>query len=205
MFSARSSFLIIRCLLLGLFFVLGCEGPGSYDSSLSQADQLHKEKTEMQISLEEALAENERLKKQVEGLWALPDDKKADALYQVQAIKIGKYTNLFDEDKDGTKETLVVYVEPIDETGDSIKAGGAADVQLWNLDKPSEGALISQWSIDTDELKQLWLDSMFGGNYRFKFDVSGMVGELEGPLTVKVTFTDYLSGRTFTEQKAIKP
>ncbi|GAI66166.1 unnamed protein product, partial [marine sediment metagenome] len=31
------------------------------------------------------------------------------------------------------------------------------------------------------------------------------IDEFEEPLTVKVTFTDYLAGKVFTEQKVIKP
>jgi hypothetical protein len=42
-------------------------------------------------------------------------------------------------------------------------------------------------------------------SYRFTFDVAGKVENLDKPLTVKVAFTDYLSGRTFTEQFILRP
>jgi hypothetical protein len=98
-----------------------------------------------------------------------------------------------------------VYVVPVDETGDDIKAAGAADVQLWDLNKKESEALLGQWQIEPNELKKLWLDSFLGGSYRLVFDVSQIVTKVEKPLTVKVNFTDYLSGKTFTEEFVIKP
>ena len=209
MFLARSSLFVVHCSLLALVFAVGCEstGPGAAGkASLSQqAEQLGKEKAELESRLEQAHKENEGLKKQMEALAGLPGDKKAEAVYSLKALKIGRYTNLYDEDKNGTKETLIVYVQPIDETGDVIKAAGAIDVQLWDLNKPSAEALISQWSVAPNELRKLWVDSIALTGYRLTYEVGALVGNFDKPLTVKVTFTDYLSGKVFTEQKTIKP
>ena len=197
---------IVCCLLLVLIFSFGCESTtASKSPPLQKVQQLAAQETELQSKLTQAQAENDRLKKQIEGLSNLPGDKRADAVYHLQAVKIGRYTNLYDEDKNGTKETLVVYVQPIDEVGDGIKAAGEADVQLWDLNKKESESLIAQWHVGPNDLKKLWLNSFFGGNYRLKFDVAGKVENLDKPLTVKVAFTDYLSGRTFTEQFILRP
>jgi hypothetical protein len=198
---------VVHCSLLALVFAAGCENtnaPGKATLS-KQVEQLSKEKAELASRLEQSQAENEGLKKQMEVLAGLPGDKKAEAIYRLKAVKIGRYTNLYDEDKNGTKETLIVYVQPVDETGDTIKAAGAVEVQLWDLNKPSAEALLNKWSIGPEELKKLWFDSIFLTGYRLKYDVSSEVKNFNKPLTVKVAFTDYLSGRTFTEQKTIKP
>jgi hypothetical protein len=92
----------------------------------------------------------------------------------------------------------------MDDTGDPIKAAGAMEVQLWDLNKPSGDALLGKWSVEPSELKKLWFDSIGLTGYRFKYNVGTMVGKAGTELTVKVSFTDYLSGRVFTEQKAIK-
>jgi hypothetical protein len=44
-----------------------------------------------------------------------------------------------------------------------------------------------------------------GSNYRLIFDMKGKIEKFDQPLTLTVTFTDYLSGKTFSEQKVIKP
>jgi hypothetical protein len=54
----------------------------------------------------------------------------------------------------------------------------------------------------------MWYNSLMSSKYRLSFDVSGIVKDYKAGtpgLTVKVNFIDYLSGRTFTEQKVIKP
>jgi hypothetical protein len=37
------------------------------------------------------------------------------------------------------------------------------------------------------------------------FDIADKVDDFTEPFTVKVTFTDYLTGKIFNEQRAIKP
>jgi hypothetical protein len=201
-------------MICALIAVFGCESPKGPKQPLSQEVQQPATKTagkptaqkaELQSKLEESQIENERLRRQVEALTQLPGDKRVDALYNLKAMKIGRYTNLYDEDKNGTKEKLVIYVQPEDEVGDVVKAAGAVEVQLWDLNRNESEAILGQWRIEPEELKKLWLASMLSSGYRLRFDVAEAVEKTERHLTVKVNFTDYLSGRTFTEQKAIKP
>jgi hypothetical protein len=185
----------------------GCEGQkaGTATTTTSKAQS---EELLMKSKFEQCTKDNEQLKKQVEMLSELPVNKRAEAIYHLQAVKIGRYTNIYDKDVNSSspgKKNLVVYIEPIDETGDAIKAAGAVEVQLWDLNKKQSEALLSQWQIEPNEMKKLWFNSFLGGNYRLVFDVSQIVTKVEKPLTVKVNFTDYLSGKTFIEQKEIKP
>ncbi|MGA2171410.1 MAG: hypothetical protein ABSG82_00145 [Sedimentisphaerales bacterium] len=207
MFLVRGQLFVVRSSLLVLVFAFGCQSHGTAEkpSPLQQVEQFSAQKAELQNNLEKSQIENGRLKKQIDTLSNLPGDKKAESLYQLQAVKIGRYTNLYDEDKNGRKETLIVYVQPVDETGDVIKAAGAVDVQLWDLNKKESESLLAQWRIEPNELKKMWLNSMFSGNYRLAFDFPALAEKSNRALTIKVTFTDYLSGQTFTEQKAIKP
>jgi hypothetical protein len=200
-------FLVRISLLLAIVLAVGCRDTAiPRKSAVSrQVEELTGQKAELENRLEQAHKENEGLKKQMEALAGLPGDKKAEAVYSLKAVKIGRYTNLYDEDKNGTKETLIVYVQPIDETGDVIKAAGAVDVQLWDLNKPSAEALVSQRSVAPNELRRMWVDAIAMTGYRLTYDVGGKVEKFDSPLTVKVTFTDYLSGKVFTEQKTIKP
>ena len=180
-----------------MVFTIGCgekKGP-----------TMASEEAMLKIRVEQAEKEKEQLMKQVETLSQLSMGKRAEAIYSLKAVKIGRFTNLYDEDKNGTKETLFVYVQPIDETGDVIKAAGTVEVELWDLNKPSGEALLSKWSVEPNELKRMWFDTIAITGYRFTYDAGVLVEKFDRPLTVKITFTDYLSGRVFTEQKAIKP
>jgi len=184
--------------------VAGCQRANERALLLEQIEQLTQEKTELQKQVEQSKSENEQLQEQVEVLSGLPDPVKLENLYQLQTIKIGRYTNLFDKDKDGKYEELIVYIQPIDEEGDKVKATGAVDVQLWDLNQTDGEALIGEWRVEPSDLKKLWF-AFLSINYRLTFDVADKIDAFDEPLTVKVTFTDYLTGRVFKEQKVIEP
>ncbi len=198
------------CLLSSVFclcVVAGCENANSIRTPLvEQIGNLTEQNKQLENQLEQTRAENKQLTKQMHVLSGLPEEVKGENLYRLEKIEIGKYTGFFDKDDDGTKEKLIVYIQPIDEEGDIIKATGAVDVQLWDLDSSeADQALLGQWHVEPGELKKLWFATMVTINYRLTFDIADKVKSFDEPLTVKVTFTDYLSGKVFKEQKVIKP
>jgi len=183
----------------------GCESTGSQKiPPAKQIQTLKQEKRQLARQIEQSKTEAEQLKKQIQILSDLPPEAKFENLYHLQRTKITRYTNLYDKDKDGKKEKLIVYIQPIDEEGDIVKATGAVDVQLWDLNKENGQALLGQWQVKPDELKKLWFATLIT-NYRLTFDVADKITGDEEALTVKVTFTDYLTGKVFKEQKVIKP
>ncbi len=189
---------IVICAML---FIIGC----GETKTVEVGQEKVSDEAMLKSRAEQAEKENEQLKKQVETLTQLPSGKRAEAIYRLKEVTIGRFTNLYDEDKNGTRETLVVYVQPIDETGDVVKAAGAVEVQLWDLNKAGGEAMLGKWSVEPNEMKTMWFDSMLSTGYRFKYDAGALVGKFDKTLTVRINFTDYLSGRVFTEQKAIKP
>ncbi len=198
-------FCTLSSVLCVLAFVAGCENAGSRSLLAEEINTLRQEKTQLTRQIEQSRTENEQLRKQIRVLSDLPPEARLENLYNLQKIKITGYTNLYDKNKDGRNETLIVYIQPIDEEGDIVKATGAVDVQLWDLNKEAGQALLGQWHVTPDELKKLWFATLVIINYRLTFDVADKIDEFKEPLTVKVTFTDYLSGEVFTEQKVIKP
>lgn len=195
------SIIAIACFLA---VTAGCEN-GAKSSPLAQKlETLRLEKKQLTQQVEQQKSEARQLKKQVQVLSGL-EENKLENLYSLQKIKVTRYTGLYDKDKDGKKEKLIVYIQPIDEEGDIVKATGAVDVWLWDLSKKSEQALLGKWHVEAKELKKEWFATLITINYRLVFDVADKVETFEEPLTVKVAFTDYLSGKVFKEQKVIKP
>jgi len=203
--SLLSSVLCLLSSVFCLYFIAGCENANSKKTLLvEQIGKLTEQKTQLENHLEQSKAENKQLTKQMHVLSGLPEEVKGENLYNLQKIEIGKYTGFFDKDDDGTKEKLIVYIQPIDEEGDIVKATGDVDVQLWDLNKTEDKALLGQWHVKSDEMKKLWFATLITINYRLTFDIADKVQSFDEPLTVKVTFTDYLSGKVFKEQKVIK-
>jgi cell division protein FtsB len=191
--------------VLGLVIITGCENSNSNSALTDEMNALKQEKTQLRERVEESEKEVEQLKEQVRVLSGLPGEEKAENLYRVERVKIGRYTNLYEEDEDGRYEKLIVYLQPIDEEGDVVKATGSVDVQLWDLNKEADKALLGEWHVGAGELKKLWFATIITINYRMTWDVSDIISEYKEALTVKVRFTDYLTGRIFEEQKVIKP
>jgi hypothetical protein len=198
-------FCLLFSVLCLLHFAAGCENAGR-KSLTEEVAGLRLETAQLKSQIEQSRTKNEQLKKQVQTLAGLPAEVRLECLYELQRIKVGGYTNFYDKDKDGQYEKLIVYIQPIDQQGDVIKAGGTVDVQLWDLNSPQANqALLGQWRVEPDELKKLWFATIMTINYRLTFDIAEEISEFKEPLTVKVTFTDYLSGKVFKEQKVIKP
>ncbi|MFZ2146271.1 MAG: hypothetical protein WAV28_03540 [Sedimentisphaerales bacterium] len=199
--------LVLLCCCTLMYLAAGCENANSQRTPLvEQIESLTEQKKQLENQLEQSSSENEQLKKQMHVLSGLPEQVKGENLYRLQKIRIGKYTGFFDKDDDGTKEKLIVYIQPLDEEGDIVKATGAIDVQLWNLNSSEANkALLGQWRVEPDELKKLWFATLVTINYRLTFDIADKVKSFDEPLTVKITFTDYLSGKVFKEQNVIKP
>ena len=204
--SKVSFFCTLSSVLCFLAFVAGCDSAYTESPLQERVETLTIQQKQLENQLEQSTAEKEQLQKQLHTLSGLPEQLKGENLYSVRNIEVGKYTGFFDKDKDGKKEKLIVYIEPLDEQGDVIKAAADVEVELWDLSKTDGSALLAKWPpVKPDELKKLWFNSMLKVNYRLTFDITDIVKSFDEPLTVKVTFTDYLSGKVFKKQKVINP
>jgi cell division protein FtsB len=199
-------FCTLCAVLCFLLFITGCDDAYKESPLQERVDTLTVQQQQLESQLEQCKAENEQLQRQIHTLSGLPEQLKGENIYNIQNVEIGRYTGFFDKDKDGTKEKLIVYIEPIDEQGDIIKAAAEVEVELWDLSKTDGSALLAKWpAVKPDELKNLWFASLVKVNYRLTFDMTDKVTSFDEPLTVKVTFTDYVSGKVFKKQKVINP
>lgn len=189
---------------LFLLFLAGCRNE-TKDKTLDQIQTLKIENTSLVNQLAASEKENEQLTKQIQTLRSLGATFDYRDIYNLQKVTVTRYTNIYKNESDSNKEELIVYIQPIDETGDVIKAAGEVDVQLWDLDRPQAQALLGQWKVEPGQLRKMWYSTFLRINYRLVFDVSKIVTNYDRTLTVKVKFTDYLSGKQFEDQREIKP
>ncbi len=199
--EVRRSFLLISAFIV---FISACKNAET-TKPISEIDTLIRKNQNLTDRLATAERQAEQLKKQVQTLSVVKDDTKPEDIYDLQKVRIWRYTNLYDKDEDGKIESLIVYLQPVDSDGDVIKAAGNAEVQLWDLNRQQAQALLGTWKVSSGEIKKEWYATVIASNYRLIFDISKLIDKYEKPLTVKVKFTDLLSGKTFTEQKIIEP
>jgi outer membrane murein-binding lipoprotein Lpp len=196
-----------RLVILGavLTVLAGCGIGGARKHPLeTKVRELEMERARLAGQLEQSQVQVEQLKAQIQALSALPKDKEQNP-YKLRAVKITRYTGFYDKDGDGRREKLIVYLQPIDRDGNVFKAAGIVSVQLWDLSRPGGQALLGQWQVEPAELHKLWFDALMSTSYRLTFDAPASAETLAKPLTVQVTFTDYLTGQVFTEQYVIQP
>jgi hypothetical protein len=148
--------------------------------------------------------ENASLSARLDVLSELPEPLRGKRLHLLESVRLGKYTGLYDQDDDGTAEKLIVYIRPRDRQGDIVKALGTVLIELWLLDGKADEARVGQWEVGPAELAEQWFATLVTINYRLRFDLPDVVRGKPHPLTVKMTFTDHLSGQTFTQQMPVE-
>jgi len=191
---------IIALTLLGAgLAVLGCRQEARESADVVQEARAEVENRRLAASVKQLEQDKERLEQQVNTLAGLPETVDAARFYGLGDVKLTNYTGLYDKDKDGTCEKLIVYVKPVDQDGDIIKAAARITVQLWDLNTNSAEALLGTWTVEPQQLRKLWFATMLTINYRLVFDLPSKATSLQGPLTVKVAFTDLLSGVVFNK------
>jgi len=196
----RTIVIILVCVILSL--TTGCKTANLRVAIASEVSELKQQNRQCEDKLKKSQTQVEQLKKQMAVLSEQKSGLKLESIYNLQSLKITRYTGFY-ENEAGKKERLIVYIQPIDDDGDVIKAAGSVDVELWNLNE-AEKPLLAQWHIEPTELKKMWVATLITINYRLPFDVGDKIAGTKGDLTVKVTFNDYIFGKVFTEQFTIK-
>jgi len=191
----------VICLLMSA----GCNKSDEKAQLIEKIDQLTTQNAELTSQIAQTESQNKQLTERIQVLSGLPEKVKGENLYTIQKIELNRFTGFYDKDKDGKNETLIVHVQLIDDNLDVVKAIGEAEVQLWDLNQPDGHAMLAKWNIAPEELKKTWTATMFTISYRLTFQIAEIVKNFDKPLTVKVKFTDYLTGRIFENQRVIKP
>lgn len=192
----------ICCLVLvGAVLAGGGCRQGAVKSGVAEARvDPEAEKRRLTSAIANLEREREQLQQQVNTLAGIPDSVQGTQFYRLGEVKLTKYTGLYDKDEDGACEKLIVYIKPVDRDGDIIKAAARVSVQLWDLNTDSAQALLGSWTVEPEQLRKMWFATMLNINYRLVFDLPERAISLKGPLTVKVAFTDLLSGMVFEMQ-----
>ncbi|MHC4468838.1 MAG: hypothetical protein ACYSUS_06625, partial [Planctomycetota bacterium] len=164
--------------------------------------ECEQENTKLLAQIQTLESNNTELTEQVNTLSTLDAAARLEALETLKKIRIGKRTGFYDKDDDGVQETLVVYLEPLDTAQDYIKAIGKVKIQLWDLDATSNEAKPAEWTLEPAELHPTWGGTIFAGYYRIKIPLENF-SDQKKDYTLKVAFTDYLSGKVLSDQKVI--
>ena len=127
--------------------------------------------------------------------------RQLDTLFTVHGVRLGRLTTLATRPPDAPegKAVLTVHVIPTDDDGNDLKAAGAIAVQAFDL--KHDGHQLVDSRIDADATRKLWN----GTGLRYEYVVPCPLDKPPAgtELTVRVTFTDALTGRAFDTQTVV--
>jgi hypothetical protein len=131
----------------------------------------------------------------------LPEDQ-LDELFTVAGLKFGNLTGGYHPDANQPGDTMLkIYVVPIDQAGDQLKAAGSFHIDLFDLALKSDNK-IGSWDFDLNSTKASWYGS--GMLYTYVLDCPWQAKPANEKLMSRITFTDALTHRVFTVDREVK-
>lgn len=197
--------IIVRPVLIAAVLaaaLAGCSTPNKANIALrKQNAALREEVASLKMAHASDTAAIRRLERNATTVPVLPHDR-VENLFTAHGLRLGRLTGGWDGDvsKPGD-EGLQVYLVPTDQDGDEIKAAGSFVIDAFDLSKGS-GVRLSRWEIPTEEASQKWLGNAL--QYGYIFELPWQTPPSGEEVTIRVTFTDELTRRTFTAQRAVK-
>jgi len=129
-------------------------------------------------------------------------EKRLDSLFHVTGIKLGRFTAAADIDGDGADDGIRVYLLPFDQDDHTLKAAGVVRIRLFDLAAEEGERLVGDFEYTVEQARRHWAGGF--ATYHYKFDCPWKTPPSHGGITVRVEFTDYLTGKTFAAQKLCK-
>ena len=138
---------------------------------------------------------------QIETLQAL-GPKRLEKLFHVASIDLGRYTGGVNLDGKEGDDGIRVYLIPKDAAGHTLKAAGNIRVQLFDLAAAEKDRLVLTCEFPVEKIGGKWAGGFLTRHY--KLDCLWKVPPPRADITVRASFTDYLTGKEFTAQKLCK-
>jgi hypothetical protein len=189
-----------RLASVALLAVAGCLGPPNQANVL-----LRKQNQSLQSQLDEVKRKNDGLLAQIaaaessENITPQLPQSRLDKLYTVHGLDFGRLTGGYSPDLDGPDRMLQVYVVPIDDDGQPLKAAGSFRIEVFDL--AEHQPRLGRWDFSLQQARGDWYGRAF--LYTYILDCPWQTPPRHGKLMMRVTFTDELTGRVFMVNREV--
>ncbi len=197
----RPSFMAVL-MSAGLLVVVGCGKPNAANIQVRRENQDLRAKVDNLERRQQAyLAQIRAMESQATTVPVLPQAR-IEPLFTTHGLQIGRLTGSVDfNSKTPGEDGLKVYVVPTDASRQPIKAAGSFIVEAFDLAQGSDHR-IGRWEFPLEGAAKHWVGRLM--LYTYALECPWQTRPEHGEVTVRVTFTDALTGRTFTEQTMVK-
>jgi hypothetical protein len=181
---------------------------GGCGSTPSKANiELRKTNQQLQSQIDDLNRRHDADEATIRGLKAMATtvpvlpEARIDELFTAAGLKFGNLTGGYRPDPNVPGDTMLkVYVVPIDEQGDKLKAAGTFQVDLFDLALKSDSRL-GTWNFDLQQTRADWYGA--GLLYTYVLDCPWQTIPRDAHLMARVTFTDALTHRVFSVDKEV--
>jgi hypothetical protein len=187
--------------LLALLVVAGCPQAQTTAASreLIEARDSLRQARQAELAMRDELA---RKDEQIAALQRLGPQKRLERLFTVNRIRLGPYCSGVDMDGKPGDDGVKAYIEPLDARGSAIKAAGEVSIQLYDLAAPPAETLIAACRFSPEDLANKWTTGLLSQHFSLECSWGKNV-PAHSQLTLRAVFTDYLTGRSFSDQKVV--
>ncbi|MHC4295419.1 MAG: hypothetical protein ACYSTL_07520 [Planctomycetota bacterium] len=194
--------LVVLAGITGAMSAGGCELPKREDSLTEQLQTCKTELSKLETEAGELRTLTADQEKQIRTLRGL-GEKRLEKLFYVERIELGRYTGAADLDGKAGDDGIKVFLKPIDRAGSVVKAAGDVKIQLFDLGIEPPDNLIGEYEWTPGQIAKQWSSGFVAYHFSFECPWKGSAPQHD-EITVRVEFTDYLTGKTFTAQKLCK-
>jgi hypothetical protein len=195
--ASRPAFLPFFLFPFSFFLVMGCSSPNKGNIVVRKQNQELRSRIEtLQRQHDADVATIKSMESR--GATTVPTlaHERVAQLFTVHSLQFGRLTGA---DPDNAN-ALKVYVVPTDDAGEPIKAAGSFVVEAFDL-AASGDHRIGHWEFPLDQAGKNWFGKGMLYSYVLPLPLASKPQHPE--ITLKVTFTDGLTGREFSAQKLV--
>lgn len=183
----------------------GCLDSTRPDPHIAQIQKLEDKVAEQGRLVAQQDAQIASQARLIQDLRAAGDKGRFAQLVRVERIELERLSGGYDDDRDGTPEGVVLYLQLFDTEGDVIKAAGSARARVIDLSGGGPGRVVVSGEWPVDQMRECWFGKLLTSHYTLKLPLGPSASALgDKPLTAVVEFTDLLSGVTLTTQRAFQ-
>lgn len=203
-----SPFLRAGVLVLAAAFAVGCDPAGGPSEMSRLRTQVEAQRERIARLEEDAIATGKTIdeqKQQIATLQQLGPDRLQQLVYP-EKIEFDRLTGGFDEDGQPGDDGVVAYVRPLDRDGHVVKAAGSLRMQVFDLASPPERSLVASAELDAEHARKAWYGRLWTNHFtiRCPWQPPERKPPAHRELTVKVEFTDLLTGETLSAQQVVQ-
>lgn len=194
-----SVLVLIGGLLAGL---AGCAAPTGKPAVAQAQDRVTALETQVsglnqRIANQQATIDNQR--QQIVTLQQMGANRPV-RLAPLEGIRFASLSGGYDEKGNGTDDGIVLYVQPYDADGDTVKAAGDLTVRIFDLTNPGGPKMIRQCTWNADQLRKAWNGKLMTSHFTARCPwPDGYTPPRQ--VTAQAEFIDALTGKSYTHQQ----